>query len=236
MNDSSLCGETKPLTMKKIILIFALFAAATITYGQSKTVDTTKNEYKNVIGIDATGLIHQIFNSGSVTESYFTSPYIITYRRIFANNALRIGVGGKFYYNDGSQNDSNQFKHTHYSINAGIGYERYVPLGKRWKLFLGADAIVNYGSGSDRETLGSSYFSNQSSSIFGFGVSPFLGIDFKINKRLSIATESDYAITYYTSKSKRIVSSTPDDNSESKSSGISAVFYAPIAINFKVHF
>lgn len=220
--------------MKKIILTLTVVALTTFAFGQVTTPDTTKKEFKNVIGIDATGLLRQFFNFN--TTSYFNYPYMIGYKRIFKSYAFRIGAGGNFSNTNITSNDTLPGKRTYSNFNFGIGLEHYSYLGKRWNFYFGADAIVKYSYNDYQSSWTASTSNRQTSTNYGYGVSPLLGLQFKINSRLSIATETSYDITYTTSKdsSTRTPSSVYD--SHSKSTGLKTNFNAPTTINFRIQF
>jgi hypothetical protein len=220
--------------MKKSILVLAAVIMSAVVLGQTvKQPDQTNKEYKNVLAIDANGLLKQFFNFGQ--NPYFTSPYIIGYKRIFKSNALRIGIGGnistgKSEFNDTSKNDNKR-----YNFNIGAGYERYSYISKRWNLYYGADAIFTYEYYDYHSNYSTTTSNKEITKQFGYGVSPFLGIQFRINSRLSISTETSYDIIYACGVSKRTYTPPSDYDYTSKSSSIQTQFHAPTSIVFRIN-
>jgi hypothetical protein len=220
--------------MKKNFLSLAFIFIALTTYSQVTMPDAVKKEYRNIIGIDATGLLQQFFNLN--TDSYLAYPYMISYRRVFKSNALRIGFGGNFFNNTETFNDKNEVKDNYTDINVGIGYEHYRYLGERWNFYFGADAIVNYSnhkfhySSSNSELIETSYKS------IAFGVSPLLGLVFELNPRLFLATETNYDIAYKLAERVQIYSPEAGGKSTTKEKGFYTSFHAPVMLNLRFVF
>ncbi len=220
--------------MKKLSLIFILFIGFLTIQGQTTFSDTTKKDFKNVIALDATGLLRQFFNFS--TNSYFNYPYMISYRRIFKNNAARILAGGSFSSEKSFQNDTLPNLREYNNFNIGIGFEHYSYLLKRWNLYFGADAIMNYRNNSSQTSWTTTISRKQDVTSYGYGLSPFLGIQFKINSRLSVATETSYEITYTTNRRSDTQTPNPSYDSHSKSNGFQTNFNAPTSLSFRVLF
>jgi len=220
--------------MKKIILTLTAISLTCFLFGQTTTLDTTKKEYKNVVGLDATGLLRQFFNLN--TSSYYSYPYIISYKRIFKNNALRVSAGGNFYNNNGSTNDTLVGKTTRNEFNAGVGFEHYSYISKRWNIYFGADAIVNYRNYDQQSSRTASTSYRYTQTTYGFGASPLLGIQFIINSRLSVATETSYDVTFTTATSSQTETPASIYDKKSKSTGIETQFHAPTGIIFRILF
>lgn len=220
--------------MKNHFLTLVVITVSTFAFGQETSQDTTKKEFKNIIGIDATNLVSRFFNFGTSTPGFY-SPYMICYKRIFKNNALRIGIGGNFQTNKGNQNDTLHPTTKRNNMNFGIGLEHYCFLAKRWNFYFGADAIASYYYYDGVYPYSSSNYREQSSTNYKYGISPLVGLQFKINSRISISTETSYDIVYAYYKSFD-VQPTTIYNTHSKSSGIETSFNAPTAINFRILF
>lgn len=226
--------ETKTTTMKKIILTLTAIVFTSFLFGQTTTSDTTKKEFKNVVGLDATGLLRQFFNLN--TTSYYSYPYIISYKRIFKSDALRISAGGNIYTNNGTTNDTLEGKTTRNELYAGIGFEHYSYISKRWNIYFGADAIVNYKNYDQQSSRTATTSYRYIQTQYGYGASPLLGIQFIINSRLSVATETSYDITFTTTTASRTETPASIYDTKSKSNGIETQFHAPTGIIFRILF
>jgi hypothetical protein len=224
--------------MKNSILTLLLLVFTTFAFGQITQPDTTKKEFKNIIELDATGLLQQfLFTSGTGSGYYNITPYMISYKRIFNNNnAIRFGVGGTTSKDNSTTNDSIENSSKRTNFNVGIGVEHYAYLTKRWNFFFGIDAIANYSENEyvQDNTTGTTNTTKQIN--YGYGVSPLVGIQFKINSRISVSTETRYDIVFTQGDSKRTYIPDSSFDTKTKSNGIRTTFNAPVNINFRVHF
>jgi hypothetical protein len=197
--------------MKKIILIAVMSVTILPVFAQQDTA-TRKPQHPNEFGIDATGFLKQFLNlntSGSGAELY-SPTYYLTYRHHFGYANLRIGIGANFdNYNIPAYepNDLNKYYFVSNSLNAFIGWECFTNLSKHWQVFYGADfrpSLDYYRNDNQYSNGGYATGSETQSQIYG--VAPFVGFRFKFSKRLSILTETSYAVnweqdvnkTYYT--------------------------------------
>lgn len=220
--------------MKKNILTLIAIVLSGILFSQTTTPDTTKKEFKNIIGLDATGLFRQFFNLNS--SSYYSYPYIISYKRVFKNNALRINAGGNIQTTNGTTNDTLKGTTTRNDLFVGIGFEHYSYISKRWNIYFGADAILKYQNYNYKSSRTATTSYQQTQTEYGYGVSPLVGIQFLINSRLSIATETSYDITYNTTSSSQNNTPASINDRRTNSTGISTQFHAPTGIIFRVLF
>lgn len=220
--------------MKKITLTLLLSTLTLLSYSQETQADTTKKDYKNVIAIDATGLLQQFFNFN--TSFYNNSPYIITYKRIFKSNALRFGMGGSFRTNEGTQDDTLPMLSVDRRINFGIGFEHYSYISKRWNFFFGGDAIFYYRFYDGKYPYTTISYREQSSTTIKYGVSPLLGVQFKINSRLSLSTETSFDILYSANKSFDIEPPLHLYDNRSEGNGFESNFNPPTSLSFRILF
>lgn len=219
--------------MRITLIIVTIFTSSFFAFGQETSQDTTKKEFNNVIGIDATNFVSRFFNFSS-NPSYFNSPYMISYRRIFKSNALRVSIGGEVLNNKGTRNDTLHPTTTRIALNVGVGFEHYCYLSKRWNFYAGVEAFTAYSYYDGIYPYSTTSYREQSNTSHSFGVSPLIGVHFKINSRLSISTETSYNIAYVLEKSFDIQPPTTMYDNHSKSSGIETSFYAPTALSFRI--
>jgi hypothetical protein len=218
--------------MKKISAILLLFSITTFSFSQIVKPDTSKREYKNVIALDATGILKEVFNFGPT--NYIYSPYIISYRRIMKSNALRILVGGNVSNGDNATNDTIRTKNSNTGFDFAVGFEHYSYLGKRWNYYYGIDLLAKY-SISNSESISPRTIINQKLIRYGFGVSPLIGVQFRISSRLSVSTEASYNIMYTTFNTKSTFNFSPY-TLYSERTAFNAQFNAPLSISFRIQF
>lgn len=222
--------------MKKQLLIFitaTLFS--TSVFSQTVSPDTTKKEFKNSIGLDVTYFIRQFTFSNGGPNYYYNFPSILTYRRIIKSNAIRISLGGYVNNNDGIMNDTLKEKNSRSNYNIRLGFERYFYIGKKWMGYFGPDLVAGYTEfGSEHNSPSEKYKMKQET--YSYGISPFLGITFQINSRLSIASEASYDLIYNQLKESRNWSKDPDRDRLEKNNGITTAFSGPQLINLRLKF
>lgn len=173
--------------LRKSLLILLSFFLFTSLFAQDAPPAT--NTYNKQFGFDASVLINRFLNfSGTNPPS---SPYQITYRKYGETSNQRYGLGFRIDLDAGDIDLTTQT-----SILFRFGKERFKNFGKilpqnpkisRWRAFYGLDwktqLVIQHIGPSDLTNLS-----------VGFGPSPFFGLSFQINERLSISTEMAYDI------------------------------------------
>jgi hypothetical protein len=210
--------------MKKTFLTLSVLIFVIVVNGQDLKQDTAKKTYKNLIGIDVSGLV-RYYNGYSFNSS--TSPYMIIYKRICCQHAFRFGIGGTVSSNSYNQNDSVGSKSNSQSFNIGLGYEHYNYVAKKWGYYFGADAIGYYSRGFNQNDYSSTNNRKTTNSSFRYGASPLFGIVFKFNKRISLATETSYDLTFIQSKSEYKYTPNSSNDYTTKSKGFQTSYHSP---------
>jgi len=174
---------------KILMVLFSVFLISGLTAQDAPST----NVYKKQFGFDASVLLNRFLNfSGNNPQS---SPYQITYRKFGETTNKRYGIGFRIRVDAGDLEPTSQF-----SVQFRFGKERFMDFGKslasnpeikRWRAFYGLDWKTQLGI----IHIGPSDVTNFSAK---FGPSPFFGLSFQINERLSIATEMsyDFGISY----------------------------------------
>lgn len=204
--------------MKKWGLLIIAIISCNLASGQVTAPDTTKREFNNVIGVDATQLLREFFNLGSTY--YVNYPYMISYRRIFKSNALRVLLGGNISKDNEDTNDTTSNNQTRSNFNFALGFEHYSYINKRLNFYFGMDAIFNYSTQNDKSNTSTTQSYEQTSSTYGYGISPLVGLQFKIWRRISVATETSYDFTFVQSKESRTQIPNSSNDTHSTDSGI----------------
>jgi len=220
--------------MKKIILILTIVIASSFAFGQITERDTTKKTFNNIIEFNANGIMREIISLSN--SNYYNSQYIVGYKRVFKNNAIRLNIGGGISNDNSTNNDTVKSGNTRNTINVALGFEHYSYLRKRWNMFYGIDIKTNYTKYHylQGNTATSSYEETQIN--YGYGPSPLIGLQFKINSRFSITTEASFDILFTSAEDSRTNIPQSQYNSHSKDTGMQTTFNAPLAINFRIHF
>lgn len=224
--------------MKKVILSIILTTNFLLAYSQDSI--SKAKIYHNEFGIDATGFLKQFINlNTSPYPTDYTPTYYLTYRRHFKRSNIRFSIGGSYTSYDlpPSTNDLNTYQYRSRSIALKLGYEFFTDLSKRWQVFYGIDFRPSWSySKDDAPYWNGGYANGRESKSTIYGIAPLLGFRFKINKRLSLSTETSFSMNYYEGEGRNyyipvssIYPPIPDAKSP-KSSKIYSNFTQPIAI------
>ena len=227
------------IIMKKFFFLGIFTCLTMASIAQITTPpDTSKKVSRNMIGVDATGLMGQFLNLNEYW--YYYDPYIASYKRFMGSNALRFGIGGNYSNSDQTQDDTISMDRMYYDIRIGVGFEHYTFINKKCNLYFGADALYihDYDEIYRNNEVYNTEYEERSHKL---GISPLVGFQFRFWKRITFAVESSYDITYAQTKhtSKTIYNEGFNyDDAESKTelNGISTYFNRPISIRFQVHF
>ncbi len=174
--------------MKKLSL-FILFVS-TGMFKMSGQSDSAFHE----IGVNATYFIQQ-FSPGTFNNN-FISPYMLTYEHRFGSLGVRAGLGYTARTRLDLPDDSNgqtTFQQDSAQILGRVGLVFYQNPHKRWSVKYGVDGTIGRMSNRSITTL-KDLFGNDVTTKIGdranqIGLSPFLMIQFHLNKHFSFATE-----------------------------------------------
>ena len=211
-------------------LLTLIFGLTTLL--ASAQVDTTKQNHWQ-FGINATQFAKQFFVSSASGES---NSYVLVSKYIFGNKALRMGLGMNYVSEKETQDrflDSKIINNQ--SVIFRLGLEKQKTFTNHWMAYYGVDAAGQYrnvgsvsDSGFDKVTI-----SDSSNDIGIFGV---IGVEYKINKYISLATESTYGGFYSNSKVGTEFSSTTQSNSLKSRKGWKFATQIPISLFLNVKF
>lgn len=158
--------------MKKIapLIAFVIFAC-------SLSAQNASGSFSRQFGFDALDLVSRVFNS-----SAGQNPYDITYRRFGDNRNTRLGLGADFSVegNGFGAGGSSSVIDLHFRA----GSERYNDFGNRWRAFYGWDFKTFFTFHSSANGI--------SATRLGLGAAPVFGLQWRLNERLSLATEIAY--------------------------------------------
>lgn len=186
--------------MKKSITLFSfLFLFFILSTAQNKK-DFTISERNNEIEIDITNVIKSaIVVTGwheNMSSMQFTSPYVISYRRYLGKFDIHTGIGfsGRMH-NSVSSEDSTTSKSNQFGVNFGVGFSHYTTLNQRFALYYGSDIVLAYGNEKSIQSNSAYHYRYNEKSI-GVGLRPFLGVQFYVAPRISLATEAGIQAMY----------------------------------------
>ncbi|HYG14532.1 MAG TPA: outer membrane beta-barrel protein [Bacteroidia bacterium] len=189
--------------MKKTWLATLIILSAITAFGQDTEEEETP---RNQLGINATLFIKQFLTLSNTTQP-LNNPFLITYKHNLANNVwLRAGVGATYDESKNNPNDGSPMSTSNnMTTNLRAGVEWQHGITKRWLFYNGVDAGYNYNlSRIKTSTVGGfppvPVEISTETEEFGFFGGPVLGIEFKINDKISFNAETTLYYTYSESR------------------------------------
>lgn len=178
--------------MKKNYLFLCLFfCSLTVTFAQSKKEKKEKErtvEKKNYVelGVNVTtaiaaGGFH--FADNLIT----TDPYILHLKFVRQKFAVRLGAGASILSEKKAELINSRISSGNtFDLRAGLDYQ--VPIDNRWRLYYGFDVLLGFAKGqNDFSVAGDVTDLRVEEKSIGGG--PILGLQYHINKRISLQTE-----------------------------------------------
>jgi hypothetical protein len=186
--------------------------------------DSTSRKKKHEIGMNTTLLIKQVLGLNSTNIPF--SPYLLTYRyAINSNTNFRAGAGLIVQKTASTENDINKRYSKSYAMDYRIGIEKQNRLTERWKAYYGIDLIYTYSEILSETSFGS--FNNQ---VKGYGAGPVVGIQFYLNKRMSLFAEASLYYSNVDERTKNTSTSPFGQNSTSHSNILRGEFKLPTTL------
>lgn len=230
--------------MKPFKVLLLLLIASNSLRAQDST--RTKQR-RHEIGIDLTSFIKYYFNFGQdVNAGIKNSLFYIQYRfHLKSNNNIRAGVGGSYSETEMASpytGDETRYKNKQQSFNYRLGFEHFEDISKRFQVFYGLDLLAgNSYQKNDAPYWNGGYANGIENKTASYGVAPLLGVRFKLNKRLSIFTESSLLVNVNDGWQKRYY--IPVDNTypalpatpKARSKSVNTTFNFPLFIVLAVN-
>lgn len=222
--------------MRKYSMILFLVSISLFAFGQTTKPNTEKEKFNNVIGIESGGILQQLALFNGSNYFGYQNPYMFSFRRIFGSNAVRLNLGGTIFRSDGIINASIFSKQEMNDLKTALGFEHYSYLGKHWNFYFGMDLVFNYKDHLYEYSLNDSMQTINKEKVIEAGISPFLGIQFRVTPRLSLGTETGLDILKGQVKSSRkdVYNATLDQFSTENR--LSTNFRPPASIVFRFQF
>jgi hypothetical protein len=176
--------------MKHYFLIASCFIAATLSAG---VPDSTA--YRNEIGINATGFIQQFVAFGNV-KTLDQQPYDIFYKYHFKKRNLAFRSGFGLEMKTSYTSEVNRY-YQRYDLRLGV--EKSANLVKKFYGYYGLDLIGSYSYAKVNNNI---QLTGTSTTENGYGLGGVLGLEYRLNQRISFAVESSARYVYLISVDK----------------------------------
>ncbi|MES2678787.1 MAG: hypothetical protein V4635_02830 [Bacteroidota bacterium] len=179
------------------VMLLLLVVSNTIVAQDSLRVKQRHHE----LGLDLSSFIKYYFNFGQGgTLPLFNTPYYLHYRfHLPANNNIRAALGGGYSETEITSpyvDDQTRYKNTQQALNYRLGFEHFENISPKFQVFYGLD--LNSGNSyqkNDAPYWNAGYANGVENKNVSYGVSALLGLRYKLNKRLSIFTESSILLS-----------------------------------------
>ncbi len=212
--------------MKKIIFL-SLFLGLLFNVNaqdESTAEDSKGEKIQREFGFNSTFFVKQFLSFSN--NNIGTSPYIFTYKRINEKNtALRMGLG--MGVNVRNSPSSNGLHSNRINLDLRIGLEKRFLLSPKWLAYTGGDFLNSF-SQLETSTIGGD--NSVRDNEIGFGLAAVGGIQFFINKRLSLLTESSFQAK------GSILMTHIDGENESTGTELDIDLLLPTTLYFVIHF
>jgi hypothetical protein len=186
--------------MKYFLLCIAfVFIDLCVTFAQKPTDETDfipKNKGFE-LGLNVTSTLAGFFNSGGDRSG--SDPYLLSVKIAYPKGAIRIGTYGSVKKETTFQCNNNicgERSLNNVALNLRAGYEWRTPISNRFLFFWGIDGIFKSDVSQTTTNFQGQNFnaliSNQKIGLGGGGVA---GVQFWLNKRIALSTETSlYAV------------------------------------------
>lgn len=211
-------------------------------YASTDTSHAAKKDRKHYLSINATFFLKQFLNFASQNFNVSSSPYILDYRFVPKSSGFRISAG--ISYNQkkttipasqsGTGVDETDNSHV-LTISYRLGYVYQKKIAKKWTIIAGAEFIGTVLDSTQTVTTSSDISSNKAKG-WTIGLGPSLGIQFDINKRMGLYTETAFYYTYGSETVKNTFNSFPASNGNIATSSNGLNFILPVSIFYYIKF
>jgi hypothetical protein len=183
-------------------------------------------------GLNTTQLLKQFLNPSSASAE----PYTLVGRRIQGNRAFRFGFG--IFWDSRKETiekflDSKTFNTQ--SLSLRLGYEWRRELHPCWNVYYGIDAVGLYRNDENISDSGFDKVTIQNQNIDS-GLAAVLGVEYKLNERISLSTEGSLGMFYTTGKEGTKFSAATQTDSFKNKDGFKSITQLPISLFLNVKF
>lgn len=164
--------------------------------------------YQTEVGLNVSNFVKSFLSLN--TQTIQASPYFVIVKRksLRLHLGLRANDGQNFFDESNNITDSRRLQ---FDFKAGV--ERKQNVAQKWIFHYGLDLVGSYQYNRFNTLTAIDEIKDQTEAAYA-GISPFLGLQFKINNRLKVLTEANWVIAYGRSTEKLESFFFPDDINE----------------------
>ena len=220
--------------LKHIILACLLICSLLVQAQISEAEENT--DLKHTIGLNATGFLTQLFDEDSGRNDEHL-PYLFTYAYRPGRMLFRMGIGPHYAKRTTEHEGFTDVDEiTELDIYGRLGIGWYLLSESKWDVLAGLDLTASYEKDQESNDTGFDKITDEFERT-AFGGGPFIQVAFRLNKRISLATESALYVNSFEETQTRIFKNFPDFNDElSKSTGTELEIFLPTSLFLQFHF
>ena len=229
--------------MKNVMVLIVLIFIGNTLYAQDRNKQFSEG-YEKQIGLNVTNFFLRFvsFNQGLQN----TPGILLLYKKGTDGKKWRYGLGGGIRLNK-NKNDNSNSNQDQISGNIDIAYnfgrEYYKTISKRWLVHFGWETLYRGDFSKSNNisfNINGKVTQNNFSLNLGTGAQAIGGIQFRLNDRLSLLTETSYGVffSYIRMKSTTEFEDQINNQNENRIERYSlyTFFYAPTSIILNYHF
>jgi len=223
--------------MKQAFLILLFSAIVMSGFSANDSTDVTKKvivkKHAHYLSINGTFFLQQFFNFTTSTAIITPSPYIIEYKFLPNHHGFRVDAGGSFSQKKNFL-DSSQVQITNTTaFNFRLGYVYQHKVARRWSFFAGADVVSTISNSFLRDNTVVDIVTTKTKST-SLGIGPSLGIQFAINDRVGLFTETAFYYQYVFSSQGVTSINFPETNTGTSAKENDLKFIIPTSLFFYI--
>ena len=202
--------------MKNLIVIFLSIFFGNILHAQDLLVEPTNLDEKQ-IGVNITDFFLTFLSFNNPPDNP-TPSILVLYKKTKNGKRKRFGFGGRVNWN--KDEDGDKFFNSIVSLNIGREFVRKI--GRKWKTYVGYETILSGGYNHIIEENSNDKEEKEFNRSAKIGWKGLVGIEFHINDRLSLLTETSYGISF-----NYLETSSPRRNPRKEETYSVGTFYIP---------
>ena len=175
------------MAMKKQFFYILLFFFPISLFAQTNSLPKKPLSFQEV-GFNFGSLVTNLLQRESNLTELSRRNFMFTYKQHFLLQTY-FRYGASFFYSKDNFNNNSSDDLKIFRLDLRIGFERKYEFDKKWSINRGIDLVTNYSSFNQDS-------SNDKTTFFQLGLAPFLGIQYNINDRVNITTETGINFFY----------------------------------------
>jgi hypothetical protein len=196
-------------------------------------MDEEPTKTNHELGINVSGFIKTFITPANSTAlSATANNYLLSYKAVFKKHyAIRAGWGGNFSNrNQTEDNFIGTLNVRNSQMNARLGFEWQFKLTRRWNFYTGVDYIMSTGNQRSETPIDNVNKAITQSKFSAMGGGGVVGIQFRLNKRVSLLAESSLYVTSSKTTDSSSIPAFPGNDSKEVTKELNLNFTAPQSI------